>query len=79
MILAPPNLRPDARTGHITSWSEEQFLARFRAGPLIKATIMPWAAYGRMTDDDVRAIYRYLRSLDPVEHDPGPIVTQKGA
>jgi mono/diheme cytochrome c family protein len=79
VILAPPNLTPDPRTGHITSWSEEAFLARFRAGSLIKATIMPWAAYGRMTDEDVRAIYRYLKSLDPVEHDPGPIVSQKGA
>ena len=36
---------------------------------------MPWAAWGRMTDDDVRAIDRYLRTFDPLEHDPGPIVT----
>jgi len=45
----------------------------------IAFAIMPWAAFGRMTDDDVRAIYRYLRSLDPVEHDPGPIVTKKAS
>lgn len=38
--------------------------------------IMPRAAYGRMTDDDVRAIYRYLRTLEPVERDTGPLTTR---
>jgi mono/diheme cytochrome c family protein len=74
VLLAPPNLTPHEGTGHITQWSEDQFLVRFRAGNLIPETIMPWAAYGRMTDDDIRAIYRYLRTLEPVERDPGPTV-----
>ena len=76
VILAPPNLTPHEGTGYITGWSEEQFLTRFRGGKLIPETIMPWAAYARMTDDDIRAIYRYLRTLDPVERDPGPSVRQ---
>jgi mono/diheme cytochrome c family protein len=29
------------------------------------ASPMPWTAFSRMTPDDVRAIYRYLRSLSP--------------
>jgi hypothetical protein len=39
---------------------------------------MPWGAFARMTDDDVRAIYRYLRSLPAVENDTGPVLQDKG-
>ena len=77
VLLAAPNLTPHEGTGFITSWSEEQFLARFRGGKLIPETIMPWAAYARMTDDDIRAIYRYLRTLEPVERNPGPPVARR--
>ncbi len=37
-----------------------------RGGTLHPA--MPWIAYGRMTDEDLRAIYRALRLLPPVAH-----------
>lgn len=77
LVLTPPNLTPDPQFGRITSWTEDQFLARFRKGPLIKETIMPWNAFGRMSDDDIRAIYRYLRMLAPVNHDPGPSLRKK--
>jgi hypothetical protein len=30
-----------------------------------------------MTDDDLRSIYRYLRTVTPVEHDPGPSLRRK--
>jgi hypothetical protein len=33
---------------------------------------MPWQAFRLMTDDDLRAIYRFLRTLPPVENDVGP-------
>ena len=39
---------------------------------------MPWNAFARMTDDDLRAIYRYLKSVPPVDRDPGPSVQRKG-
>ena len=29
---------------------------------------MPWTAYSGMTDEDLRAIYAYLRTLPPVSH-----------
>lgn len=29
---------------------------------------MPWAVYKNMTDDDLKAIYRYLRSIPPAQH-----------
>jgi mono/diheme cytochrome c family protein len=58
-----PNLTPDA-TGHITSWTEDMFVARFKNG-VDTASPMPWGAFRKMTDDDLRALYRYLRTLPP--------------
>ena len=73
----PPNLTPHASTGHITNWTEEQFVTRFRAGPLNgPGSHMPWRAFARMSDDDLRAIYRYLRTVEPVENAPGPLVVE---
>jgi mono/diheme cytochrome c family protein len=76
-VQAPPNLTPDPRTGRIAQWSEEDFVDRFRRGPTFDESIMPWGAYRRMTDDDLRAIYRYLRTLDPVQNDTGAFVQEK--
>jgi mono/diheme cytochrome c family protein len=70
-VLVTPNLTP-AKAGRIASWSEEQFVGRFGAGVGIEGTHMPWRQYQSMTESDVRAIYRYLRTLHPVERDPGP-------
>lgn len=61
-----PNLTPDPATGRITDWTEDQFLARFRAAPQFEESHMPWRAFMRMSDTDIRAIYRFLRSLEPV-------------
>ncbi|HEX6587372.1 MAG TPA: hypothetical protein VF039_00005, partial [Longimicrobiales bacterium] len=61
-----PNLTPDPATGRITSWTEDQFVARFRAGPQFRESHMPWNAFRRMSDTDLRAIYRFLRTLEPV-------------
>jgi hypothetical protein len=71
--IVTPNLTPDPATGHIAKWSEEEFLSRFRAGPLMKGSPMPWENYALMTEDDISSLYRYLRTLEPVEHDVGPI------
>jgi mono/diheme cytochrome c family protein len=72
-----PNLTPDAATGHIAKWSEDQFVQRFRAGPINGAdSPMPWRAFGRMSDDDLRAIYRYLKTVPPTQNVTGPLVTE---
>jgi mono/diheme cytochrome c family protein len=76
-VQAPPNLTPDPRTGRITQWSEQDFVDRFRRGPSFAESLMPWGAYRRMTDDDLRAIYRYLRTLDAVENDTGAFIQDK--
>jgi mono/diheme cytochrome c family protein len=76
-VLVPPNLTPDPGTSPIGVWTEDMFLTRFRQGPILKETIMPWGAYSRMTDDDLRSVYRYLRSLPPVVHETGPVAQEK--
>ena len=58
-------------------WTEEQFIARFRAGKVIQESHMPWLEFGRMSDTDLRAIYRYLRSVPPIENETGPLVQRK--
>ena len=77
VVIVPPNLTPAPNTGRIAAWTEDQFVARFRRGPLIPETPMPWNAFGRMTDDDLRAVYRYLRTVTAVERDPGPSLQRK--
>ncbi len=74
-----PNLTPDSATGHITNWSEEQFVARFKQGPVYPGSKMPWEAFRRLTDDDARSIYRYLRSVPPVQHNVGPTHRKVGS
>jgi mono/diheme cytochrome c family protein len=67
-----PNLTSDPKTGRLGTLTEDAFVARFRMGRLIEGSPMPWTTYARMTDDDLRAIYRYLKTLPPVERDTGP-------
>ena len=31
---------------------------------------MPWFNYGQMTDDDLSAVWAYLRSIPPIENRP---------
>ena len=75
----PPNLTPGPKTGRSAIFTEDQFVARFRAGRVIPGSPMPWQAFRRMTDDDIRAIYRFLRTLPPVENDVGPPFVMKGS
>jgi mono/diheme cytochrome c family protein len=75
-VLVTPNLTP-SKYGRITDWDEERFVGRFGAGVGLKGTHMPWRQYQRMTETDKRAIYRYLRSLKPVDFNPGPSLQKK--
>lgn len=75
-VFVSPNLTPSG-TGVINRFSEDQFVARFRMGPLLPGTPMPWRQFGNMSETDVRSLYRYLKSLPPVESDPGPTMRDK--
>lgn len=63
--LITPNLTPHP-TGRIYNWSQEAFIKRFRLGKTIPYSHMPWESFGRMTDDELKAIYNYLQTLEPV-------------
>lgn len=73
-IWAPPNLTPDPKTGRLVPMTEDDFVARLHAGRVIPGSPMPWDAYRGFHEDDLRAIYRFLMTLPPVEHETGPAV-----
>jgi mono/diheme cytochrome c family protein len=62
------NLTPDA-TG-LRSWTEADFIRAMREGRRPDgsaiAEAMPWKAYARMTDVELRALWLYLRSVPAV-------------
>jgi cytochrome c553 len=76
----PTNLTPDAETG-IGHWNESDFLQTVRSGTRLNgATLhpfMPWRQIRRMSDDDLRAIYRHLRSLPPIRNNDAPAAQRR--
>ena len=65
------NLTPD-ETG-IGNWTEDQFLKAIKQGlktggarPLLPP--MPWEAYNKLPDEDLKAIFAYLKSLPPISN-----------
>jgi mono/diheme cytochrome c family protein len=60
-----PNLTPDPKTGVIVNWDEKTFIERFQAGRLQAGSPMPWEAFAMMNETELKALYRYLRSLEP--------------
>ena len=71
----PTNLTPDPATG-IGRWSEEDFLKTIHTGvnPAGKSLhpFMPWRQVRRASDDDLRAMFRYLRTVPPIRNDAAP-------
>lgn len=66
-----PNLTSDA-TG-IGSWTEANFLAALKEGKHLGvgrpiAPPMPWPAYRHATDDDLKAVFAYLKTVPPVKN-----------
>jgi mono/diheme cytochrome c family protein len=67
--VAAANLTPDA-TG-ISYYDEALFVKAIRTGHVGARELsphMPWWVYKGMTDEDLKAIYAYLRTLKPVAH-----------
>lgn len=65
ITVISPNLTPG---GEVAFWTEEQFVSTIRngitpGGHQLNNELMPWKDYGRMTDDELKAIYAYLQSL----------------
>ncbi|MFN8243333.1 MAG: cytochrome c [Ferruginibacter sp.] len=76
-VFHTPNLTPAPNTGHINDWTEDIFLKRFRQGKAYPQSPMPWGPFGRMSDMEIKAIYRFLKTVPPVENKVGPIVEIK--
>lgn len=77
-VVRSPNITPHEQTG-IGRWTKSQFIARFKmyadstyalpnVAPGEFNTMMPWMMYATMTEQDLGAIYAYLRSVAPVEN-----------
>jgi hypothetical protein len=58
--------------------TEDQFVARFRQGRVVPGSPMPWQAFSKLNDDDLRSIYRYLRTVPAVKRDNGPVMVTTG-
>lgn len=78
------NLTPDPETG-LGLWTEQNFIRALRLGRHMGASRpiqppMPWEVYGRLSDDDLKAIFAYLRSIPPVKNKvPEPIIAEPPA
>jgi mono/diheme cytochrome c family protein len=63
------NITPD-KTG-ISYYNEKLFLEAIRTGSVMGRPlnpIMPWDGYRHMTDEDLKAIFAYLRTVKPVQN-----------
>jgi mono/diheme cytochrome c family protein len=73
-----PNLTPHRETGIMAHWSEETFIDRFKKGRVFKGSPMPWGTFSRMNETDLKALYRYLHSLEPVSNKVNKTVYKPG-
>lgn len=74
--VAVANITPDSATG-IGTWTEEMFVKKFQnnaSGEMMNKkvgrenTIMPWGMYGKMKEEDLKAVYAYLRTVKPISN-----------
>jgi mono/diheme cytochrome c family protein len=71
------NLTPDQNTG-LGIWTEDMFIKAIRQGkhmgtsrPILPP--MPWPAFRNLKDEDLKAIFAYLKSIPPIaNHVPDP-------
>jgi mono/diheme cytochrome c family protein len=87
VVTANITPHPDTYMGKAT---REEFIGRFRSfaslnaenapvAPKGRNTAMPWIAYSGMSDDDLSAIYAFLKTLKPIENRVEPFPDAPGA
>ena len=67
--VAAPNLTPDP--SGIPYYTEELFIEVMRTGMVSArdlSDIMIWGYFRNMTDEDLKAIFAYLQTLEPIAH-----------
>lgn len=78
-ILRSPNLTP--HEDGLKDWTAELFVGRFKMyedtayhSPTLSEkdfnTIMPWTQYSKMSESDLRAIFKYLQTVKPIAGRP---------
>jgi cytochrome c len=70
------NLTPDEKTG-LGAWNEEMFMRALRLGKHLGNSRpiqppMPWPWIGKMTDEDLSAVFAYLRSVPAISNEVPP-------
>lgn len=77
-VVFAANLTPDPRTG-IGNWTEDEFIKTMRTGKhkgLGRDILppMPWEDYAELSEEDLKAIFAYLKTLKPIKNAvPAPI------
>jgi hypothetical protein len=77
-ITYAANLTPDTNTG-LGIWTEDMFLTAMRTGRHMGAgrqilPPMPWQNLAALNDDDLKAIYAYLRTIPAIRNEvPTPV------
>ena len=66
------NLTPDPETG-LGGWDENMFISTIRNGKHMGTgrqilPPMPWEMYRNMSDNDLKAIFAYLKSIPPIKN-----------
>lgn len=77
-IIFTRNLTPDKATG-IGNYTEEQFIKAVRFGqrdgkPALR---FPMIAFSALTDEEVSAIFAYLKTIPPIVHDVDALENEK--
>ena len=78
------NLTPEQVSG-LGIWTEDMFIKTMRTGrhmgvsrPILPP--MPWPSLSKATDEDLKSIFAFLRSLPPVKNEvPDPIIAEPPA
>ena len=70
--IVPPNITQGAHPG---AWSEGDFIAAMRTGVIpdgfqLDSEEMPWKAIGQLTDDELKAVWLFMKSVPPITTDP---------
>lgn len=72
------NLTPDNNTG-LGQWTEQMFIDTIRKGKHMGTSRdllppMPWPVFRNWTDDDIKSVWAYLRTIPAVSnHVPDPV------
>ena len=76
------NLTPDQNTG-LGIWTEDMFVRAIKTGrhfgtsrPIMPP--MPWPAYKNATEDDLKAVFAYLRTIKPITNHVPDYIPAKG-